>query len=319
MRILLVKTSSLGDVIHNLPVVSDILARYPDASIDWVVEENFAELPALHPGVTTVIPVALRRWRKNLFARATWEEMAACYRAISRHEYDFVIDTQGLLKSALITWCARGLRCGHDAGSAREGIASIAYDRNFAVDTKLHAVARNRALVALALGNANDEPLNYGIAIAPQPAATKPTAVLLTATSRDDKLWPEARWIALGRKLSELGMTCALPGGSAVERERASRLARAIPDAIALAPLRLSELARELSAAQIVIGVDTGLVHLAAALGRPTIALYCASDPLLTGVFALTPFQNLGARDSPPTLDAVLQTTTAMLDLPVLA
>lgn len=130
--------------------------------------------------------------------------------------------------------------------------------------------------------------------------------MLLTATSRDDKLWPEERWVALGRALHERGLGCLLPAGSPAERARAERLAQAIPAAVALPPLSLTELAAQLAAARLVIGVDTGLVHLAAALGRPTLALFCASDPALTGVCASTPAINLGARGRPPEVDAVL-------------
>ena len=138
-------------------------------------------------------------------------------------------------------------------------------------------------------------------------------AVLLTATSRDDKLWPQERWIAVGLALDELGLACMLPAGSAAERERAAQIAQAIPGAIVLPPMSLTELARQLAAARLVIGVDTGLVHLAAALGRPTLALFCASDPALTGVLAATPAVNLGTRGRPPTVGDVLTAASPLL------
>ena len=317
MRILLIKTSSLGDVVHNLPVVTDLRRRYPESRIDWVVEESFADIVALHPGVRQVIPVALRRWRRSLFAPATWQEMRSFRAALQAENYDLVIDTQGLLKSALITRMARGKRCGYAASSAREPLAARFYDATFDVAGILHAVERNRRLAALAGGYTTSPAVDYGIA-APDsvcretrfagrqaPTFNKPTAVLLTATSRDDKLWPEDRWIGLGRTLHQQGITCLLPAGSESERERAGRLALSIPDAVALPPLGLTDLAGQLVAAQIVIGVDTGLVHLAAALGRPTLALFCASDPTLTGVLAATPAINLGARGQPPSVDDV--------------
>jgi heptosyltransferase I len=316
MHVLLIKTSSMGDVIHNLPVVSDIRARYPDAKIDWLVEESFASIPALHPGVADVIQVAIRRWRKNLFSAKTWSEIAAFDHGVHREKYDYVIDTQGLLKSALLASRSVGVHCGYDAKSARESIASKFYDRRITVSTHLHAVERNRQLVALALGYEIDTPLNYGVTAANVRKAAEATAVLLTATSRDDKLWLEDRWIALGKALSASGMTCVLPGGSEVERERAARIAAEIPQAVVLPPLGLAALAGKLAGARVVVGVDTGLVHLAAALGRPTVALYCASDPQLTGVLADTPFQNLGSRGRPPALEAVLQSVSAMLKLP---
>lgn len=313
MRILLIKTSSLGDVVHNLPVVTDLRRKFPEAQLDWVVEEGFSEIPRLHPGLNRVIPVALRRWRKALLAPATWSEMRSFRTALQAQSYDLVIDTQGLLKSALIARMARGRRCGYDSASAREALAARFYDASFDVAKDLHAVERNRRLASLAAGCSASDAVDYGIAATPAPNPAGPSAVLLTATSRDDKLWPDQRWVALGRALHQRGLSCLLPSGSISERARAERLAQAIPAAIALPPLSLTELARQLAAARLVIGVDTGLVHLAAALGRPTLALFCASDPALTGVCATTPAVNLGAHGRPPEVDAVLAAAISLL------
>ncbi len=313
MRILLIKTSSLGDVVHNLPVVTDLRAHFPEAGIDWVVEESFADIARLHPGVRRVIPVALRRWRKSLLTPATWQEMGAFRTTLQAENYDLVIDTQGLLKSALITRMARGRRCGYDASSAREPMAARFYDATFEVPKNLHAVARNRRLAALAAGYVASAAPDYGVAVSPAPTFPGAEAILLTATSRDDKLWPEDSWIAAGRALHERGLSCLLPAGSATERERATRIAQAIPGAVALPLLSLPELAAQLADARIVIGVDTGLVHLAAALGRPTLALFCASDPGLTGVVASTPAINLGSRGRPPSVEHVLAAALPLL------
>jgi heptosyltransferase-1 len=313
MRILLIKTSSLGDVVHNLPVVTDLRREHPEAEIDWVVEEGFADIARLHPGVRRVIPVALRRWRKSLLAPTTWKEMRAFRASLQAENYDRVIDTQGLLKSALIARMAHGRRCGHDVSSAREPLAARFYEATFEVPRNLHAVERNRRLAALAAGYVASAAPDYGIAAPPTPTLESLDVVLLTATSRDDKLWPENSWIAAGRALHERGLNCLLPAGSATERERATRIAHAIPSAIALPPLSLPELAARLAAARIVIGVDTGLVHLAAALGRPTLALFCASDPALTGVVASTPAINLGTRGQPPSVEHVLAAALPLL------
>jgi heptosyltransferase I len=313
MRILLIKTSSLGDVVHNLPVVTDLRRAYPEAMIDWVVEEGFADIARLHPGVRRVIPVALRRWRKSLVAAATWREMGAFRAALQEEDYDLVIDTQGLLKSALITRMARGKRCGYSAASAREPLAAVFYDAAFEVPRNLHAVERNRRLAALATGYITSAAPGYGIAVPPAPTSGPASGILLTATSRDDKLWPQERWIATGRALQQRGLACLLPAGNTTERERAIQIAQAVPGAIALPPLSLPELAAQLATARIVIGVDTGLVHLAAALGRPTLALFCASDPALTGVVASTPAINLGTRGQPPSVEQVLATALPLL------
>lgn len=320
MRILLVKTSSLGDVIHNLPVVSDLQRQHPGARIDWVVEENFLDLPHLHPGVGRVIPVAIRRWRKSLLSAETWREIGMFRQTLQAVDYDHVVDTQGLIKSALVTRLARlsrqGHRCGHDRNSIREPLASFFYGRTFAVARSLHAVERNRTLVAAALGYREALPrlpLDYGIQLAPLADSWlpgSPYVVLLSATSRADKLWPEDHWIQLGQALHARGLRCVLPAGNPAERERAQRIAAAIPQAVAAPPLGMKDLARLLAGANRVAGLDTGLTHLGAALNRPTVALFTGSDPGLTGVHAGPSAINLGGAGQTPTVADVLQAMT---------
>ncbi|NTV68876.1 MAG: lipopolysaccharide heptosyltransferase I [Azonexaceae bacterium] len=309
MRILIVKTSSLGDVIHNLPVVSDIRRHFPDATVDWCVEESFAAIPRLHPGVGKIIPVAVRRWRKNLLKAASWREIAEFRRALQAAPYDAVVDTQGLLKSALMARQANGPTLGYDANSAREPMAVRFYDRKFSVSRELHAVVRNRRLAAAALGYAADGEPDYGIEASPAGFVWlphRPYVVFLTATSRDDKLWPEANWLALGRQLKSQGVSAVLPGGSAVERERASRLASGIPGAVAAPAMSIPDLAALLAGGRAAVGVDTGLTHLAVALKVPTVALYTATDPGLTGVLGAGFHRNLGGRDQIPSPASVL-------------
>lgn len=309
--ILLVKTSSLGDVIHNLPVVSDLRRIWPEVAIDWVVEEGFASLPRLHPGVRNVIPVAVRRWRRQLGRGATWAEMRAFRRSLQSVYYDLIIDTQGLVKSGLITWLAQGLRCGYSAEVARERLAAWAYECSYLIPPNAHAVERNRWLVAAAAQYTLDLPLRYGIQAPAEPPAWLPAApccALLTATSRDDKLWPEAHWITLGAQLHAAGLCSVLPAGSPRERERAERIAAAIPGAIVAPPCDLDTLAALFAAARATVGVDTGLTHLAAALNRPVVALYVATDPGLTGVHAGPQAVNLGGIGQLPTPDGVLHT-----------
>ncbi len=321
MRILLVKTSSLGDVIHNLPVVSDLRRHFPQAIIDWCVEENFAAIPRLHPAVDRIIPVAVRRWRKHLWRTSTWREMLAFQQVVREQPYDAILDTQGLAKSALLASRALGPLSGYAADSAREPLAARFYDRHFAVDTNLHAVLRNRLLAAAAFGYDLDEAVDYGVT-APalaldwldeklvgrlsNAAGKKPYVVLLTATSRDDKLWPEDHWIALGQQLAKLGLCAVLPAGNPVERERAARLVAALPNALAAPVMQIDALASLLAGARAVVGVDTGLTHLAVALKVPTVALYTATDPGLTGVYGTGFQRNLGGKDQCPAVSAVI-------------
>jgi len=316
MRILIVKTSSLGDVIHNLPVVSDIRRHFPDAEVDWCVEESFSAIPRLHPAVREIIPTAVRRWRKALFKTATWREIRALHDRLQAQTYDAVIDTQGLLKSAVIAARARGPICGYAADSAREPMASRFYQRRFSVSTSEHAVVRNRLLAAAALGYAVSEAADYGIAAESADfdwLPARPYVVFLSATSRDDKLWPEEHWLALGRALQAQGFIAVLPGGNMVERERAARLAKAIPEAIAAPPLHIPQLASLLADSRAVVGVDTGLTHLAAALRVPTVALYTATDPGLTGVLGSGFHCNLGGKAQIPAVADVMAELQSVL------
>lgn len=315
--ILLVKTSSLGDVIHNLPVVSDLRRVWPEIAIDWVVEESFAEIPRLHGGVRHILPIAIRRWRKHLGSRATWNEIRSFVHELRTPYYDLVLDTQGLIKSAIVTRLSRGLRCGYSREVVREHCAARFYDCNYAIPTNAHAVERNRWLAAAACGYRPDLPLRYGIHApgqAPDDLPASRYCVLLTATSRADKLWPNDHWQALGRHLGAMGLHCVLPAGSDTERLRAQRIAEGIPGARVLPPSSLSTLAHFLEQAVCIIGVDTGLTHLAAALDRPVIALYIATDPALTGVYAGTAAVNLGGKGRPPSPDAVMSNLLALLE-----
>lgn len=298
-RLLLVKTSSLGDVVHNLPVVTDLKLRYPELRIDWAVEESFADIPALHPGVDTVIPVALRRWRRRLFSPATWQEIGACRARLRATGYDCILDTQGLVKSAVVACQARGPRHGQDGASAREPLAALFYQHRHAIPRGQHAVTRNRALAAAAFGYAlPPTPPDYGVQAQPQPALELPAryVVALHATSRDSKLWPLQHWIELGRHLAMQGIDLVLPWGSEDERTRAGAIAASVPQAMVLPRLPLRELAAVIAHGQGAIGVDTGLIHLAAALHKPTVAIYTDTDPGLTGVLGpdAARFRNLG-------------------------
>lgn len=310
-RILLVKTSSLGDVIHNLPVVNDILQHSPDAAIDWVVEESFADIPALHPAVQRIFKVAMRRWRKQLFDRATWREISTFKQVIAEKPYDLIIDTQGLLKSALITRYAEGSKHGHDHTSAREPLATYFYDTHHLIAKDQHAVARNRELVAKAVGYPTPVGApDYGITASASVSINiaEPWVIGLHGTSRDSKLWPTKHWQLLAQALNKQQKQLLLPWASNVEKRRADLIAAQNENVTVLPKLSITELASIIQQCEIAVGVDTGLSHLAAALNIPTIALYTDTQPALTGVQpgAYAAGVNLGGMNQIPTVDEVL-------------
>jgi len=305
LKALLIKTSSLGDVVHNLPVATDIRSRFPDARIDWVVEEAYAPLVALHPAVRSIIPVAIRRWRGRPLRASTWSEVREFRRLFGEERYDVIIDTQGLIKSAVLSRAANGRRHGYDAASARESLAARFYDVRHHVARHLHAVVRNRLLAAGALGYRADDPVDYGIRAAAHGGEGR-YCVLLHSTSRADKLWPMERWIGLAKELEARGLRCALPWGADAERARSENIASRLQRPWVPARMPLSDMAALLAGASAVIGVDTGLTHLAAALGVPVVALFCGSDPGLTGVYGARQARNLGASGAPPELADVL-------------
>lgn len=293
MRILIIKTTSLGDVVHNLPVIADIKSHFPHAIIDWVVEESFVDIPTMHPNVNQVIPVAIRRWRKAIFSAQTWREFSTFKKQLQSVTYDIVIDTQGLLKSGLITYLSNSAnKCGYDKNSAREPITRYFYSRCYAVSRALHAVVRNRQLAALSLNYpVNETTLNYGIEVNTDLVVdTLPTRFIMAlhGTSRDSKLWQEEHWVALGKALELHSISLVLPWGNDAELQRARRIKNQLQQCIVLPKLRINALAAIIQRAEAIIGVDTGLAHLAVALNKPVIAIYTDTDPSLTGLYGNT-------------------------------
>ncbi len=307
MKILLVKTSSLGDVVHNLPMVTDIVAARPGITIDWLVEPAFADIPTMHPAVHSVIPADLRRWLRAPLDRRTWRGVGALRARLRETPYDMILDTQGLVKSALVARLGRGPLYGPNRQSAREPMAAAFYTQGLAMDWGRHAVWRNRMLGAGALGYPLPETApDYGLSGAPLGGAGEPVCLAFHATSRASKLWPQERWIALGQALRRQGFRILLPSGNAREQAAAEEIARAIGDgAQALGRTDIRALGDMIVQARMAVGVDTGLLHLAAALGRPTVGIFCDSDPTQTGVLA-DRARNLGGFHASPHVDEVL-------------
>jgi len=284
MRVLVIKTSSMGDIIHTLPALTDAARVHPDIIFDWVVEENFAEIPRWHSHVDRVIPVAIRRWRKNIFSRKTFAEVRNFFKTLRLQQYDLVIDAQGLMKSALLTRFSKGLRCGLDNKSAREPRASWFYQKQFFVDKNQHAITRVRQLFAKILQYpCPGQVPEYGIDKQKLMTANHERyLVFLHGTTWATKHWPEENWMALGKKINAAGFNIKLPWGNTEERQRAQRIAGQCK-ADVLPRLGLVEIAKVLAGAAAIVAVDTGLGHLAAAFNIPTISLYGPTNPVLTG------------------------------------
>ena len=317
MRILIIKTSSLGDVVHSLPIIEDIKINYPNSIIDWVTEENYTDIIKMHKGINKVIPVSIRSWRKKLFTVQTWLEITAFKKNIQSQYYDCVIDTQGLFKSGVITQLSRSInKCGYDKKSAREPIASNFYHYCYSVGQNLHAVERNRMLAGRALNyDIAKREIKYGIH--PPDHSYKhefinelPEKYILGfhGTSLDSKLWDINQWVELGKKLIENGYFLVLTWGNKLEKIRAEKISKQVGNAYVLPKVGISLLAVIIEKSHAVVGVDTGLLHLAVALNKPAIGIYIKTNSAITGLFGedIKKFKNLGNLNKKITAQDVL-------------
>jgi heptosyltransferase-1 len=324
LNILIVRVSSLGDVVHNMPMVADILRHYPHANIDWVVEEAYADLVRLNRGVRNVIPFALRRWRKSLAAAQTRAEMRSFHQTLRAQPYDVVFDTQGLIKSGAVMGMARlapgGRRVGlanATEGSGYEPISKIFHTMSVPVGVRTHAVMRARMVAAAAFGYAIDSPADFNLR-APDGArpawlSDQPYAVFFHGTARAAKSWDDASWIHLAQSLAARGLPVLLPWGSEPEKQAADRLAARMQNAQVLPRLSMMDAVVLARRAALAIGVDTGLTHIAAAFNRPTIELYCDSPRWKTEGNWSANIMNLGDLGMPPTVAEVEDTIASLL------
>lgn len=324
MNILLVRVSSLGDVLHNLPMVADILRHHPEANIDWVVEEGYVSLVRLNPHVRRVIPFALRRWRRGLFNPAIRAEIRGFFRTLREETYDYVFDTQGLVKTGIIMGAARvkpggrkvGLANGTE-GSGYEPLSRFFHTDSVKVARRAHAVARGREVAASALGYAIDTPPDFGLPapsnLSERPAWMPPEdyAVFFHGTARAAKKWDTANWIETGRALAP--MPVLLPWGSQEEKSEAEQIAASLPNARVLPKLSMMEAVELARDAALAIGVDTGLTHIAAAFVRPTVEIYCDSPRWKTEGNWSPRIVNLGDTGAAPSATEVIAAARALV------
>ncbi|WP_233234442.1 lipopolysaccharide heptosyltransferase I [Bordetella sp. LUAb4] len=311
-RILIVRTSSLGDLVHMLPAMSDIARHVLDAHIDWVAEESFAEIPSWHPAVKDVIKVAHRRWRKSWWSPQVRAERKLLRERFRDTRYDVVLDMQALLKSAWLVHQSHGVKHGLDWKSAREPLASLFYDVRHRVQFWQPAVIRQRSLAGLTFGYTPSGTPDFGLQHFARETRNGDAAlggdyaVIMPSASRDDKLWPEADWHAVFTRLREAGCQLKLLAGNDREAARARELIVGFDNAEVAPRMDLKSVARLLAGSRMMVGLDSGLTHLSAALGRPTIGIYRASTPIRTPLVGDSYTASLGDRGAPPSREVVL-------------
>ena len=301
MKILVIKSSSMGDIIHALPVAHDIRQALPEAELHWVAEESFRDIPTLAPAVSKVHVTAFRRWRKAILSGPVRAEMADVKNALRAEHY-------------VARW-AGVPATGYSWGTAREPIASLAYARKLDLPASLGAVRRYRMAAAEALGYEIDpERPVFGLQANAEPSVKPagPYAALAVNTSRDEKLWPEEYWPHLGRKFAGAGLRSVLFWGSDVERERVERLVRTIPGAEVAPRTTLATTAATLARAECVVGVDTGLAHLGAALGRPSVGIFVSTPTETLKLVGDGPVRSLGGIGQCPDVDEVWKALVAV-------
>jgi len=278
----------MGDIIHTLPAITDAVAAIPGIRFDWVVEEGFTEIPKWHPAVDQVIPVAIRRWRKNIFKSWGSQEWRSFKNEMKHHQYDFVIDAQGLMKSAFVTRFVNAPVCGYDRLSVKEKLATISYNHCFSVSKRQHAVERVRELFAKSLNYQKPKTTgNFGLQrdCFGKRDDDSPFVTFFHATTRDDKHWPEEHWLALCKEVTDAGFYVKVPWYTEEEKVRAKKIAAVSDKAEVLPKLNLQGIASVLAESQAFVAVDTGLGHLGAALDIPGVSLYGPTKPRKIGAY----------------------------------
>jgi heptosyltransferase-1 len=288
MRVLIIKLTSMGDLMHAFPALTDAVKHIPGISFDWVVDESFAEVPQWHPAVKRVITTAHRRWKKSIVHTYKNGEFGQFREALNRDDYDVVVDLQSNLKSAFVSWLRRGPIHGYDKNTCREKPAHWSYATQYTIPLRQHAIERQRQLFAKIFGYEymSTSP-QYGVDLSacslPDDMLPEKYVVFVHNASWPTKLWPIDYWQALMKKVSATGYSVLLPCGSSAEYERAQHIASGCPNAVALPKMSLNHMAGILSHAQAAVCSDTGLAHMAAVTSTPAITLYAVTDTVLIG------------------------------------
>jgi len=318
MKVLIVRTSSLGDLVHMLPAISDIAKQVPDAKIDWVVESAFADIPTWHPAVNDVVTVSHRQWRKAWWKPSVWAARRAVIKRIQEAQYDVVIDMQALLKSIRWVLASQGVKHGLDWKSAREPLCSLFYDRKHRIAFWQSAVTRQRLLASLVWGYEVSGAPDFGLQRftdhTQNHPASVPYAVIMPSASRVDKLWPSSHWQQVFDLLQHHGLGLKLLAGNDTETAYSQTLILGRDGATVLPRMGLTAVAELLSGASIMVGLDSGLTHLSAALGRDTIGIYKASTPVRTPLVGSGLTASLGDHNQPPSAQDVLLTLKHFLN-----
>ena len=273
---------------HALPAIEDAVQQLPDVSFDWVVDESFAEVPLWHSAVNRVIKTAHRRWKKSL--RLSWQnkELQTFHGELKKDTYDVVLDLQGSLKSAFVSWLTKQPTHGYDKNSCREKPAHWFYQTCHSVEVQQHAVERMRQLMAMALGYSKpDSKPQYGVNLSsyalPDLSLPENYVFFVHNASKVDKMWSVECWQGLLAKVTAAGYFVLLPCGSTAEHERAKMIAADNTMAQALPKMSLDAMAAIISRAKAAVCSDTGLAHMAAVAGTPAITLYAVTDIRLIG------------------------------------
>ena len=339
-KILLVKLSSLGDVLHNLPIVWDLRARLPDAQIDWVVEEGYVHLltPLLSKdsfkGIDRIIPFGLRRWKKNLFKLSAWQQFFAFKKELQATSYDVIIETQGLLKSAIV--CALASKASNAVVtglanatefSGYEPAARYFYNQCVQVPVQCHAVDRSRWVMSSALDwpvldRTNEPqfyPKTYVDTLNEKPGKVfeglkTPYVLCFHSTAREAKRWPNESWVALGKELASRGYQVVLPWGNLAEQAVSKEIAAHIPNALVPPAFSIQDAFSVIAGAALTVGVDTGLTHLAAVLDKPTVEVYCDSPRWKTEGYWSDKIRNVGDIGAPPSAAEVIEAALSLLN-----